>query len=323
MKSIYPNLAFQPPLHPTRSAHVLGFWSKKQVVNDHDSVPFCSDGSQANPMLYKHINGEEDDSYTLGQPVNVINETISITKNATSSPKRSRLVSSLRSLRPLIVPPWMLPFLSSYKAEDINLVQGDNDTSITSSTLVLTPPSFSEGTDRCDVQIELAMETSDSSNELTIPIHFNNSVIDAEIEPDKQDPEHTAMQPKGNGFRRRFFRRQERNNTKPKHSKPTLSKEEAACPIVVSNIHELREAVLINKIPLRDVGFRFPVYGIGSEIIPKPSALNNATTQTGISLYRGDFVSSDEEESPKAKSESFFQRHGMSTTIRNNETTTL
>jgi len=74
------------------------------------------------------------------------------------------------------------------------------------------------------------------------------------------------------GKRRAFFRRNSRNigNDDAVIRAPKLSKEELECPVVVANIGELQSAVLINKTPLRDVGFRFPVAGIGSEAIFGP-----------------------------------------------------
>ncbi|KAL3806177.1 hypothetical protein ACHAXA_000693 [Cyclostephanos tholiformis] len=81
------------------------------------------------------------------------------------------------------------------------------------------------------------------------------------------------------GARRRrldFFRRNKsssRRNIIGKNDDDTartneISKEEMDCPVVVTNIDELQMAVLVDKIPLRDVGFRFPITGIGSESIP-------------------------------------------------------
>jgi len=55
----------------------------------------------------------------------------------------------------------------------------------------------------------------------------------------------------------------------------SLSKEELNCPVIATNIHDLQTAVLMNKVPLRDVGFRFPVKGVGSELIL--GTLNGAT----------------------------------------------
>jgi hypothetical protein len=74
--------------------------------------------------------------------------------------------------------------------------------------------------------------------------------------------------PDDGGILKRFFRRYFQNNNTTENKKnetiivmksPKLSKEELTCPIVVTNIDELQHAVLIKKIPLRDVGFRFPM----------------------------------------------------------------
>ena len=70
------------------------------------------------------------------------------------------------------------------------------------------------------------------------------------------------------GILKRFVRRYFQNNAGNMNEttilvKPKLSKEELDCPIVVTNIDELQNAVLIKKIPLRDVSFRFPTNGIG------------------------------------------------------------
>jgi predicted patatin/cPLA2 family phospholipase len=70
------------------------------------------------------------------------------------------------------------------------------------------------------------------------------------------------------GKRRRFFQRNFKNiNDDSVKGVPQLSKEELECPFIASNIDDLQTAVLLNKIPLRDVGFRFPIKGVGSEVI--------------------------------------------------------
>ncbi|KAL7543957.1 hypothetical protein ACHAWF_007496 [Thalassiosira exigua] len=68
---------------------------------------------------------------------------------------------------------------------------------------------------------------------------------------------------------RRFFRlgakRPKRDNNSNPKQKPTISKAELECPAVATGIHDLQSAVLVDKVPLRDVGFRFPAAGVGSE----------------------------------------------------------
>jgi hypothetical protein len=89
------------------------------------------------------------------------------------------------------------------------------------------------------------------------------------------------------------------NSNDTMRSKKT-SKEKMDCPVVVTNIDELQAAVLIDKIPLRDVGFRFPIAGIGSEsILPgdfvavassEDDAVNTATRGQGTLFHRHDPV---------------------------------
>lgn len=68
--------------------------------------------------------------------------------------------------------------------------------------------------------------------------------------------------------RRSFFQRNHQNISNDSVNElPQLSKEELECPFVATNIDELQTAVLIKKIPLRDVGFRFPIKGVESELI--------------------------------------------------------
>ena len=77
-----------------------------------------------------------------------------------------------------------------------------------------------------------------------------------------------------------LFRRRKRSSNKKNTTKgSTLTKEELQCPTIVTNIHEMREAVLFNGTSLKDIGFRFPIQGIGSDIV-----LENADITTTSSF---------------------------------------
>lgn len=87
------------------------------------------------------------------------------------------------------------------------------------------------------------------------------------------------------GILKRFFRRKTPHDIGNKNDtilvKPKVSKEELDCPILVTNIDELQNAVLIKKMPLRDVGFRLPINGIGyNDLIRGPTTANNNRQHT-------------------------------------------
>ena len=103
--------------------------------------------------------------------------------------------------------------------------------------------------------------------------------------------------------RRAFFRRNSRNigNDDAVLRTPKLSKEELECPVVVTNIGELQSAVLSNKTPLRDVGFRFPVAGIGSDAIFGPG--------DGPAVSRGGDATSTPAATSPRRERTTFHRH--------------
>lgn len=318
-ESIFSSDVLRSPHHPTKSAHILGFWSKKEV-NDYDAAASDSSQSQSSPIIreYKQMDDEEDGLYLPGQPdmgvalynatqsaVGIKETTIPVDTNTTRRSKRSRLVSSLRSLRPLVVPPWMLPLMSSGGYADSDIDQLDTCiASTTTSSLPALPQSELAEVDQSQNEFKV-------SDELALQI---NRVIDAEIESRSKklalNKTKSAMSNKegqeNDRTRRRFFRSRRDKDTKSNHDKNIISKEEAACPVIVSNIDQLRDAVLTNKVPLRDVGFRFPVNGVGSEVLPQPSS--GTSSDTRISLYIDD-PSAKEEEEISAEIESAFQRH--------------
>eukprot|EP00956_Cyclotella_meneghiniana_P011304 scaffold15922_cov66-Cyclotella_meneghiniana.AAC.5 len=301
-KWIHPTILIQPPsfYRIKSSAHILEFWSRKET-NDHSS----DNAQQPSQTIrdYKQIDGDDNSLLLPGEseqgmilfnnanqsafPSNTT-ETTSITLK---SSKRLRLYSSLRTLRPLIVPPWMLPLFSLEENEITNRKN--------SSSSALALPAFDEVTSTIDMPIN-------GSNELASQI---DTIIDAEIERTSMQSSDVQLldepQIENSGRRRRFFRRiRNRSSTT---NKSTISKEEAACPSIVSNVHELREAVLVNRTALVDVGFRFPVCGIGSEVIPQIG--HNSTSKTEIPLYINQQLTIEQEEMEPIKSESKFQRY--------------
>ena len=302
-KLIHPTIVIQPPFYRIRSsAHILEFRSRK-ATNDQ-----ASDNPQQPSQTireYKQIDGDDNGLCLPGESdqgmilFNNANQSAIPNTTATSSStnitvkssKRSRLSSSLRSLRPLIVPPWMLPLFSR---ED-EITNRTNPSS--SSALALS--AFDEGATMTDMPMH-------SSNE---PSTQSNSIIDAEIERTSMESSDVQLSNKqqieNRGKRRRFFRR--RRNRSSNTDKSTISKEEATCPSIVSNVHELREAVLVNRTALVDVGFRFPSCGIGSEVISQIG--DNPTTKSETSLYIDQQLTIEQEETEPIKSESKFQRH--------------
>ena len=82
--------------------------------------------------------------------------------------------------------------------------------------------------------------------------------------------------------RRRFFQRNHNNtrNNTVKDAPQQLSKEELECAFVATNVDDLQTAVLIKKIPLREVGFRFPIKGVESELIFGQMNTDDETTRS-------------------------------------------
>ena len=315
------NIVIQPPFRSDKSTHVLEFWLRRNGLSDFDSM----DGSQPSPIIrdYKHID-DEDVSYSIDQAEGgmiLYNET-SHAMNMTSVPesKRSRLAFYLRKIRPLVVPLWMLPLLPTETPQEeivdnVQIHKGVANGTNTKITLAL-PRSE-------DKELAISTTSGDSTmsgKSLNVSEELDqqmNQAIDAEIvqtmlNSESDTGQSTAMQHSdaqshnNDTIRRSFFRRRrDKYSNTTKVSKPILSKDEATCPVIVSNIQELREAVLINQVPLKDVGFRFPVNGIGSEIVPQPI---NATSETKMSLYIDNPLTRPEKES-SVKAESIFQRY--------------
>ena len=92
---------------------------------------------------------------------------------------------------------------------------------------------------------------------------------------------------------RRFFRRSSKKiksqSSKKKPSKGSImTKAEFECPIVVRNIYELQSSVLEHQVPLRDVGFRFPAKGLGSQIAVTTDNLETSEGVSGTIFQRDD-----------------------------------
>ncbi|KAL9184591.1 hypothetical protein ACHAXT_012561 [Thalassiosira profunda] len=92
---------------------------------------------------------------------------------------------------------------------------------------------------------------------------------------DQETEQETEIPAKKKKNRRRFFRR-----TRHTNKVLSISKEELECPAIATNIHELQKAVLIDKVPLRDVGFRFPAQGLQSEVVLGHTGEENGTSVT-------------------------------------------
>jgi YD repeat-containing protein len=111
----------------------------------------------------------------------------------------------------------------------------------------------------------MVQNSSSFVNNMHFPMEADNYTHFALLESSHYSA--SSPMPDG-GILKRFVRRYFQNNAGNMNEtiilvKPKLSKEELDCPIVVTNIDELQNAVLIKKIPLRDVSFRFPTNGIG------------------------------------------------------------
>eukprot|EP00984_Skeletonema_dohrnii_P003312 scaffold1108_cov73-Skeletonema_dohrnii-CCMP3373.AAC.1 len=106
-----------------------------------------------------------------------------------------------------------------------------------------------------------ASNEEENEDDEEVPQDPTNNV---ESDVDEKDvPEEVSDKKRKAGF----FRRRKRSSGKKNTKGNAISKEELQCPAIVTNIHEMREAVLINGTSLRDVGFRFPLQGIGSDIV--------------------------------------------------------
>jgi hypothetical protein len=314
-KSTHLQNAFRPHIHHTKSAHVLQFWSRRTAF-DHDASASDNSQYQSSPREYKQIDNEEDfqlqlpeqsevgivlydANRTTNNEVNELSASAAAT-NVTRISKRSMLASTLRSIRPLIVPPWILPFIPSEKDDVICIINETN------SSLVLASSQPEE------VAIAVPNITSNIALNLSDQLTLQAiNVIDAEIEYRSGNLASEETQVISNqkqsepSSKRRSFLRCQLDRT-IRRNKAVASKEEATCPVIVSNIHELRDAVLVNKIPLKDVGFRFPVNGIGSEIL---SQSENTLDEARISLYIDDVPNEQDEQEAPPKAETIFQRH--------------
>jgi len=130
-----------------------------------------------------------------------------------------------------------------------------------------------------------------SSIVLPPPLATTNETLNTNTKSAAQDHKHNK--------RRRFFQRKPKSLKNDNINKgPVMTKEELQCPVIATNIHELQSAVLINKTPLRDVGFRFPVKGLGSEVIigQRRSALGSGDESNMTSIDNADSPHSYEEE---------------------------
>lgn len=123
------------------------------------------------------------------------------------------------------------------------------------------------------------------NNTYSISMEADNDTMFALESSHPTDRDNYNAQRKGM-LKRFFFRRKSlQNNIGKKNEtilmKSKVSKEELDCPIVVNSIDELQNAILIKKIPLRDVGFRFPINGIGyNDLIRGPTTTNDNRQHT-------------------------------------------
>lgn len=129
-----------------------------------------------------------------------------------------------------------------------------------------------------NVDLEASLEEKKDEEEVSHEVPKNPTDHDVENDEDEKDVTEEVSDKKKSGF----FRRRKRSPGQKKNTKEIISKEELQCPAIVTNIHEMREAVLINGTSLKDVGFRFPLQGIGSDIVLEnendtPSSISKQT----------------------------------------------
>ena len=123
----------------------------------------------------------------------------------------------------------------------------------------------------------------------TIPLR-NTTTSSSEQAANGTNSKGGTKQNIGKTRRRFFFQRKTKpkNETTSSMKRPTVTKEELECPVIATNIHELQSAVLIDKIPLRDVGFRFHIKGAGSDIILGDNSSEFMMNETNVA--QGDKV---------------------------------
>jgi len=119
--------------------------------------------------------------------------------------------------------------------------------------------------------------------------HIHEHIVMEEDTQDEQESKPTSSNyDEKQSKRRRFFKRSKRRSSDKISTGPT--KEELNCPIIVKNIQELQSAVLANKVPLKDIGFRFPTKGLGSDIIFGLQQNQTSVTPTETIFIRDDPV---------------------------------
>ncbi|KAL7534882.1 hypothetical protein ACHAXR_006139, partial [Thalassiosira sp. AJA248-18] len=110
---------------------------------------------------------------------------------------------------------------------------------------------------------ETGVNSQQESSSIDLPLSSETSSIETTYKTDLQG--HKKIK------RRRFFQRKSKRlkneSTAESNKNALLTKLELDCPVIATNIHELQSAVLINNVPLKDVGFRFPFKGVGSEVV--------------------------------------------------------
>eukprot|EP00804_Cyclotella_cryptica_P015435 CCRYP_008074-RA/>CCRYP_008074-RA protein AED:0.28 eAED:0.28 QI:173/1/1/1/0.33/0.75/4/2971/760 len=322
--------AYESPFQTTDSALVLKFWTRRDV-NGHDDTTPGADTAHSDPLLrvdYKQMDYEDVDLYLPEEGLDLYNVNQSringsndtrtdspVNVNSSHSSARVRL-ASLRKLRPLLVPPWLLPFLSRRRDGIDGITHGDVD----NTTMLLSFPNNNvsintEINDSLDESLVIRNSTNTLSEIDEAPAEYH--LDDSDQQPSGLETVETSgmqlsikQQPEKNGFRRSLLLRSRRKeDPKARENKTIISKEETTCPVIVSDIHQLRDAVLVNRIPLRDVGFRFPVRGIGSEVILQTlSRDQNETTKSTTPLHFSN-VSTEEEDEASIKEKIVFQRH--------------
>ena len=158
--------------------------------------------------------------------------------------------------------------------------------------LVLNGESFNNGEHHTKTAERVAAEEDEESSNL---LNEDKEEQQQCLGNENDDNEEDVSDKKSFGFFRRRRRnrhgdggkhtnshQKKRRRTKPQDNNPIISKEELQCPAIVSNIHEMREAILINGTSLKDVGFRFPLRGIGSDIVLSNDDASTAASSTTI-----------------------------------------
>lgn len=293
-------------IHPcdgsaSKSSTALTFWSRTHQNND-ILTPY-KDSSRVDykqstdDLIANNGNGSNEKLQSNGGGIVLYNATNQHIQENNKDDTKNNVTSRLRRLaylpvRALMLPPLLIPFLPS-KSKAIcieNATSMDQELVVeesTASDMEGDEVNHSSGIvllEKNEEHTDLTAESLDATDD-----GQDSRSVEVEIETDQADSEESLqveINARGDCQRKRrgFFKRRSRNgNAEINQSNPAISKEETTCPVIVTNIEELRDAVLINKVPLRNVGFRFPVEGVGSEVVLQNPNLTSTLVQVSKS----------------------------------------